>query len=223
MDMLTEARQRGLKGLAITDHGAAIHGSIPSCFFDRLHDPVPGIRLLKGIECNVLDEQGNIDFPFSQIGNADIVLLGLHHNLPAKKGREAYTQMLLAALRLNPFVDLITHPTDESFPLDLPRIADAARDAGMVLELNNSKLALGVVQPALAVELIGTCASRGCPLAVCSDAHALNEIGNDANVRPLLLEQNFPRELIVNRSAESAFAFVETRRRVKQSFAAKRE
>jgi hypothetical protein len=37
-------------------------------------------------------------------------------------------------------------------------------------------------------------------------------------VRPLLQKVGFPPDLIVNETAESAFAFVEERRMVKQEF-----
>ena len=75
IEMLTYAKSIGLKALAITDHGTAQNGHISSPFFDRLVDPVDGIRLLKGQECNVVNDQGGIDFPVRFLKFTDIVLL----------------------------------------------------------------------------------------------------------------------------------------------------
>ena len=44
LEMLEAARAKGMKGLAITDHGLSLGGRLNSIFFERLKDPVPGIR-----------------------------------------------------------------------------------------------------------------------------------------------------------------------------------
>jgi histidinol phosphatase-like PHP family hydrolase len=67
-------------------------------------------------------------------------------------------------------------------------------------------------------EFLDACKRAGCMIAVNSDAHALGEVGLDESVRPLLQKVGFPPSLIVNETAESAFAFVEERRKVKQDF-----
>ena len=61
IEILTAAKAAGLKGLAITDHGISVGGRTNSVFFERLHHPVPGIRLFKGVEANVLGHDGAID------------------------------------------------------------------------------------------------------------------------------------------------------------------
>jgi histidinol phosphatase-like PHP family hydrolase len=51
---------------------------------------------------------------------------------------------------------------------------------------------------------------------VTSDAHALDEIGRDDAVRPILERTGFPESLIVNRTARHAFGFIDRRRAVKR-------
>ena len=55
-----------------------------------------------------------------------------------------------------------------------------------------------------------------CPVIVSSDAHAINEIGQDGMIRPILKDLDFPQELILNRDPESVYAFIESRRKHKQ-------
>ena len=216
VEMLTRARDLGMQGLAITDHGPALKGRMPSTLFDRLFDPVEGIRLLKGMEGNLTGTPGEIDVPKRFLKYMDVVLLGIHPNIPYQLGKAAYTEMLVAAIRNNPCVDIITHPNDPMFPLDFDVLAATARDHGVVVELNNSKNLLNRTEPELTRQLIRACKQAGARMVVSSDAHALPEVGRDEAVRPLLAAENFPEELVMNSTAERAFAFVAERRKNKQ-------
>jgi putative hydrolase len=218
VEMLTEARNRGLAALAITDHGPILLGGTPSTFYDRLIDPVDGIRLLKGLECNIAGDDGEIDFPQKFLKYADIILLGLHPHLPAGKPKEHNTALLIRALEKNPFVDMVTHPEDVQYPVDFDKLAQYAKAHGVALECNNSKILNKRVAVELMVDLLDSCKHIGCRIAVNSDAHALKEVGCDESVRPLLTQVGFPEDLIVNRDVKSAFAFIEERRKVKLSF-----
>ncbi len=217
IEMLSRARDLGMPALAITDHGPSLGGRISTTFFDRLTDPVPGIRLLKGMECNLDGDRGGIDLPARLLPHCDVVLLGVHPNTPAGLSASAYTDLLVRALERNPAVDLVTHPNSAEYPLDFGRLAAAAARLGVALELNNSKTALQRVSDDATEELLAACKRERCSIAVCSDAHALNEVGDDSAVRPLLQRMSFPEDRIVNRSAESAFAWIESRRAAKRA------
>lgn len=216
VEMLTRARELDMAALAITDHGPAIGGRVSTTFFDRLIDPVPGIRLLKGMECNLDGDQGCIDLPVHLKPHCDVILLGIHPNTPAGLSAAAYTDMLIRALERNPAVDIVTHPNSSEYSLEFSRLAAAAARLGVALELNNSKTALQRVGNDVTEELLAACRRERCAIAVCSDAHALNEVGNDQAVRPLLQRMSFPEDLIVNRDTESALAWVESRRMLKR-------
>jgi putative hydrolase len=144
VEMLTRAKELGMDALAITDHGPTLGGRLGSPFFERLHDPVEGIRLLKGVESNLLDEKGAIDFPLRYLRWTDVVLLGIHHNTAGGLGAETYTDMLIAAIERSPFVDIVAHPNDRVYPVDFPRLAAAVKSLGAALELNNAKTLLGL-------------------------------------------------------------------------------
>jgi len=216
MEMLTGAKEKGLKGIAIADHGPALGGRVSSVFFDRLTQPLSGIRLLKGMECNVMLEPGKIDCPMQFLKWMDVVLLGLHLGEHCNQTRKACTDLLIRALEDNPYVDIVTHPNSTMFPVDYERLAVAAAKQGMALELNNSKSELRQISAEETEQLVKACMNVGCRIAVDSDAHVLPEIGRDHAVLPFLERARFPEELIVNRKAETAFAFVEERRDRKQ-------
>ncbi len=212
VEILREAKRLGMKAVAITDHGPALHGRISSPFFDRLHAPVEGVRLLKGMECNCGKNPGEIDLPYEYTRHMDIVLLGLHPNIPRELSARDYTQYLVKAIEANAAVDIITHPNDVAYPVMFEPLAETARDSGVALEINNSKTLLGRIGDAVTRELIRVCKRVGCRMALCSDTHALEELGRDDAVRPLLAAEEFPSSLLVNDSEQKAYAFIEERR-----------
>jgi|WetSurMetagenome_2_1015567.scaffolds.fasta_scaffold02725_7 putative hydrolase len=218
VEMLSEAKARGLAALAITDHGSMLGGGPPTTFWDRLENPVDGIRMLKGMECNISSAEGAIDFPRAMLAYADVVLVGLHPHLPAGKPARHNTRLLLDALEKNPFVDIVTHSEDVQYPVDFDALAAFAKEAGVALECNNSKILNKRVPPERMLSLLAACKRAGCRVAINSDAHALGEVGLDDSVRPLVRAAGIGESLIVNRTAESAFSFVEERRKVKRAF-----
>ena len=212
LEMLNAAREKGLAGLAITDHGPALRGRHPSPVYERLKQPVPGIRFIKGIEANVTDADGTVDVPAWLLPMLDIVLLGLHVRFALPHGSDDWTDALIAAMRRNPWVDIITHPVDENFPMDLERLANEARELGIALELNNSKVLYRRAAPEAIARFLAICHDAGCKVAVCSDAHTVGEIGGDESVRPLLEASGIDESHVVNASAGTAFGFIAARR-----------
>jgi len=218
LELLEQAKAIGMKGFAVTDHGLTMGGRLNNPFFERFKSPCPDVKILKGVECNLLDEHGTIDVPRVFMPFIDIVLLGIHPNTEKNLGREKYTDMLVAAIHKNPCVDIITHPNDPHYPVDYRKLAHEAKSRGVALELNNSKILYARSEIGEAELLIKACLDEGCQIAVCSDTHAIHELGTDESVQPLLKAVNFPEELIVNRTEEAALEFIESRRKNKAEF-----
>ncbi len=216
IEMLNRARELGMSGLALTDHGRECGGRIPSTYFHRLTDPVPGIRMLNGIEANLRGLEGEIDVPPVALPYLDLVLLGIHGNTPSGLGGAVYTAALVSALEKNPCVDMLTHLYPSDYDVDLAQVVRAAKKQGVVVELNNSKMLLSKADPRAVRELVQICKAEGCRMAIGSDAHALNEVGLDEHARAVLQKETFPENLLGNHTAEQAYAFIEERRRNKR-------
>jgi putative hydrolase len=217
LELLARAKTLGMKGFAVTDHGQTLGGRLNNPFFERFRSPDPDIKVLKGVECNILDERGKIDAPRNFMNFIDVILLGIHPNTPRGLARDAYTGMLIAAMRKNPCIDIITHPNDPNYPVDCKRLAAEAKIHGIALELNNSKILYARTEAQSAVDLVEACRDAGCRMAVNSDTHAIHELGEDSSVRPVLASAGFPEELLVNRDEKSALEFIESRRKNKSA------
>lgn len=218
MEMLTAAKAKGLKALAITDHGKELGGKLNSVFYERLINPVEGIQLLKGVECNVLNDKGNIDYPHKFNKFIDIILLGIHPNIEIGRDKKQYTKMLIKSIKKNPYIDIITHPVSREYPLDLEALAKTAFKHDIILELNNSKLHLKRIDEKAIFDFLNICKKTGCKIAINSDAHVIDEIGRDDEARKIIKDCNFPGELIVNNNAKKAFDFLDERKKRREKF-----
>ncbi len=215
LEILERAKTLGMTAVAITDHGPSLSPRFSDPFFDRLRSPVQGIRLLKGMECNLVGEGGEIDLPQKYLKYLDVVLLGIHPNTKKGQGRDKYTDMLLRAVDRNPAVDILTHLNDANYLTHFETVIEAARDRGIAIELNNSKTLLNRIDPCVTRELVAAALEIGAKMVITSDMHAIEELGLDDSVKPYLEEVSFSKERVISESATSALAFIEERRPAK--------
>jgi DNA polymerase (family 10) len=181
--MAEEARRRGYKVLAITDHSESL-GVAGGLSVDEIQeqrreiDAVQrkmgdSIRLLQGAEVEIRAD-GSLDYPDEALAALDIVIASLHSGL--RQPREKVTERTLNAIR-NPHVDIIGHPTGRMIPdregadLDLEAVFAAAAESGVALEINAhpSRLDLEDVLARRAIEM-------GIPLSLNTDAHAAADL-----------------------------------------------
>jgi DNA polymerase (family X) len=177
------AMQGGLRTLAVTDHSAymGITGGLKAPDLPRQRAEIDGVRaklgsqltLLHGIEVDITSD-GPLALPDDALAQLDIVIASLHVSL--RQPRETVTARLLSAIR-NPNVDVIAHPSGRLLPdregadLDWDAVLEAARAAGIAMEINASpmRLDLNDVYARRAVEL-------GIPIMINTDAHSAPDL-----------------------------------------------
>ena len=137
---------------------------------DELNAKRTGIRVLKGIEVDIL-EQGGLDLDDDILQHADWVMASVHYgqNQPS----EQITRRILGAIE-NPHVTAISHPTGrminkrKPYEVDLEAVFDAAVKHGKFMELNANprRLDLNDVHCAAAKR-------HGIPIVISTDAHSI--------------------------------------------------
>ena len=199
------AADRGLALIALTDHGPKMPGGPHPYYFGNLAvipNTLFGVRVLKGIEANIMDLQGTLDLEDQRLAKLDIVLAGLHTFCSPSGSVEENTQMLVNAIK-NPWVDAIVHPGNPEYPVDFVAIVQAAVEFDVALEINNSSLTVsrkgslpfcdtiaGLAKQYRAKVLLGT------------DSHFATTIG-DFSAAAVLLEKNrIGPEQILNTSLQ---------------------
>lgn len=199
-DNVKAAIKMGLTELAISDHGPGHMGfgikrskyKEMRSVIDELNDKYPDIKIMLGLEANILDIDGNLDVDDHILELNDILLAGYHFgSKPTRLVRDMYMHYLnyrsgklkdLSKLReintvsiinaMNKYkIDLITHPGAKG-PVDIKRIGEAALKCGTALEINSSHGHLTVDELKIAMEV------KGLEFMISSDAHKADDIGN---------------------------------------------
>ena len=202
-EMIAQAKQLGLQGMAVTDHGIGTPDSPHEWHFSclpRLPDILPdGFWLLKGVEANAMDAQGTLDMPEKIRKNLDWVIVSLHTALMPSLTFEEATALWLRVAE-TPYVDMIGHSEQKEFYYDYDLVTKAFAKHNKVVEFNaNSPIARKGNEKNMR-ELAFFCKKNGAKVAVNSDAHSIYDLGNYENVLPILREVDFPEERVVNRS-----------------------
>lgn len=216
------AIEKGLKEIAICDHGPAhyLYGVRKSQLFkmreeiDRLNEEYKnkGIRILLGVEANVIGYDGTIDVDDDILNIIDILLLGYHYGvtpksfkdglfmyminplskiLPIYKYRiiEKNTEALIKAINKYP-VDIITHP-DSKVKLNIEKIGEVAFEKGVALEINSN-------HSQLSIENIKIALKTGVDFCINSDAHDPKNVGNVDDGIKRAKKANIPIDRIRN-------------------------
>ena len=102
-EIVEAAGEKGLKTIAITDHGLKMPGAPHWYHFTNLISlprVIQGVEVLRGVEANILDSEGNIDMPEAVISEyLDIVLAGFHDGTGyAGSTLEENTEAMVAAI-----------------------------------------------------------------------------------------------------------------------------
>lgn len=212
------AALNGLRMVATTDHGPAMPGGPHYYYFGnfRIIPPeIDGVRVLTGVEANILNHKGDIDLFPGYARRLDIVWAGLHTPCIRLGNREENTQAMLGALD-NPLVDGIVHPGNPDFLIDAAAVARRAAETNKLIEINNASLFIRPGSRENCILIAQEVASQGGMVVVNSDAHYASDVGNFAAAIEMLDSVGFPQENILNTSVAAVWEFVSRRRKERQ-------
>lgn len=176
-ELVDEARKRGYKYIAITDHskglGVARGMSIEKLLeqnkkIEAVNKRLKNFFLLSGVEMDIRSD-GTMDYPDEVLKKLDIVVASIHSGF--RQSKEQLTKRLVSAMK-NPFVSIIAHPTGrligerDAYDVDIDEVLRTARDTGAAIEVNAYPLRLD-----LSDIYIRKAKGMGIPLAISTDAH----------------------------------------------------
>lgn len=199
------ASEKGLKTIAITDHGLKMPGAPHWYHFTNLISlprVMQGVEVLRGVEANILDSEGNIDMPEAVISEyLDIVLAGFHDGTGyAGTTMEENTEAMVAAIK-NPHVHVITHPGNPKFPVDLETVVRAAKDCNKALELNNSSFTVRPGSFPVCSQIAKLAKKYNILVSINSDAHICYNVGENAKAVALASKEGIRKSQIINSSS----------------------
>jgi putative hydrolase len=211
-ELAQAAAAKGLRGLALTDHGPALPGGphrYHFCAMRFIPRSIAGVRIFRGVEANILNQEGGLDLDQGVLGDLDFVLAGLHEGCGfCGRGIDMNTQAVLAAME-NPRVKCISHPGNPVFPLHYQEIVQGALRTGTALEINNSSLGLSRKgSSGNCMQIARLCAASGAQVLVGSDAHISQGVGVFDDALKLIAGAGIAEEQVLNASWERLLAFL---------------
>ncbi|HWT82330.1 MAG TPA: PHP domain-containing protein, partial [Candidatus Methylomirabilis sp.] len=176
------ARAKGYQYMAVTDHSksSTVAGGMKDeqvlqmiVEVRALNAQSKGFRVLAGCEVDIRGD-GSLDFPDEILRQLDLVLVSVHSRF--KMNREEMTARIVRAVQ-HPLVHLLGHPTGRligergAYEVDMHAVLDAARGAGIAVEINASpsRLDLNDLHARRAKDL-------GIPIAINTDAHTIGQL-----------------------------------------------
>ncbi|MDR3258923.1 MAG: phosphatase [Fusobacteriaceae bacterium] len=214
---IARAIEKKMEVIAITNHGPALPDS-PHWWNLKNMAVIPrtveNLNILRGVEANIVDEAGNIDLNNSIYKVMDIIMAGFHRveNYKDIDNQGKNTNVLINLMKMQ-YVDIITHPGNPQYPIDIEKIVSIAKEYNIALEINNASFYLTRRGSAPnCEEIVRLCKKNGNIISLGSDAHISYEIGNFSYVEEILEKYDFPKDKILNSSKEILFKFLKERK-----------
>lgn len=212
-EMIAAANERHLELLGITEHAPKMPGTCSEMYFLNLK-VMPrekyGVKVLFGTELNIMDFDGTVDLPDHVLQRLDYAIASLHLPCYQSGTKEENTKAYLNAMK-NPYVKIIGHPDDGRYPVDFDALAKAAKEHGVLLEVNGSSLQPECLRENSREnyrEMLRYCVKYDTPVIVDSDAHVDVHVGRHGAALKLLEELNFPERLVINTDAEKLKQYI---------------
>lgn len=206
-EYLRQAVKIGLEAIAITDHGPAMPGAPHFYHFANMRmipREINGIRILRGVEANIINANGEIDLSEADIkwGELDIIMAAMHPRTGYEdQGMAKNTEVLLKAME-NPYVNVIAHPGNPRYPIRIKEVVAAAKEKKVLLEINNSS---GFSRPGSyekCLEVAREVKRIGWKVTLGTDSHISTMLGDFSYAEKLIAEAGLTEDNIVNTSWE---------------------
>ena len=220
LENATVAKAKGLKEIAITDHGfnhilfGLKRKKLPDLRAEIIEaEKLTGVKVLLGMESNLISLDGSTDMKKTDLSDFDIYLCGIHEvlwfksfsdmyniffkNYSAYKfGRKPSDKVIANTTKayINAIksnpIDILTHINYKCY-CNLQEVAKCCADYGTYIEINTKKRHVSA-------EELNLMASTGVRFVIDSDAHSADSVGDTKIAEEILAEAEVPLEQIDN-------------------------
>lgn len=215
MEIAQAAKNRELKMIAITDHGPAMPGGPHLYHFGNLKvlpEELCGVKIIKGVEANVVDHEGNLDMPERYLKELDWILAGFHPICYPGGTLEENTRAMCRAIE-NPMVDAIAHPGNPMFPMNKEKVVKTAKRFSKIIEINNSSLTYsreGSEENCQDIAMLAARYKTG--VVVGSDAHFAGHVGDLEEAGKIIERAGIKKDQVINTSTWKIERYMKDRR-----------
>ncbi|WP_373959758.1 phosphatase [Vibrio gigantis] len=211
------AKQNGLAMFCTTDHSESMPGAPHYWFFSNqrvLPRFIEGVAIIRGVESNIMNTQGEIDIHPSVDKNLDWVIASFHEPVFRPSDSAAHTEALLNVIK-GGRVDALGHLGNPNFDFDFEAVIQCAVEHNVAIEINNTTLKgnsrVGSVDRCYEIARIAK--AKGAFITSGSDAHFCNDVGGLDLVAALLDEVGIDSNKVITHSPKQFLSFLALRGR----------
>lgn len=211
------AKENGLKMFCTTDHAESMPGAPHYWFFANqriLPRFLEGVAVMRGVESNILNRQGEVDIHPSVDAHLDWVIASFHEPVFTPADKSAHTKALINVIKSGR-ADALGHLGNPHFDFDFEAVIGTAAEYNVAIEINNSTLKghsrVGSVDRCY--DIAETAKRAGAFLTTGSDAHFCQDVGNLLLAEKLLDEVGVNPERVITHTTGQFLDFLQLRGR----------
>lgn len=218
MENAKAASEKGIKVLGTTEHGCTMPNAPHIWYFNNykvLPREMYGVKMLYGVEANIIDYEGNLDMDDDTLGKLDIVIGSIHDEVYKVGNAEENTAAFINVIKSGK-VDIIGHLGNPTVPVNFEEVIKCAKENNVLIEINNSSFTtsrIGSIGNCTKIAKI--CKKYGNTIIINSDAHFCTKIGEFTEAITMLESIDFPEKYIINSNPDMLLVLLKEKGRLK--------
>ncbi|MCW8329012.1 phosphatase [Photobacterium sp. SDRW27] len=208
------AADNGLSLFCVTDHAPTMPGAPHFWHFANqrvLPRFLHGVGIVRGVEANILNTEGEIDLDPRIVQSLDWVIASFHEPVFSPGSTGLHTEALLNVIQSGA-AHALGHLGNPNFDFDFESVITAAARHNVLIEINNSSLCGSRKGSESRCEDIAAFAKEvGARITTGSDAHFAHDVGNFRHASQLLAKVDFPIQQVVTHHPRCFLDFLQER------------
>lgn len=216
LEYINRAKELGMDVIGFSDHGPNLpRSNVNSSYLGtstRIPKFIDGVRVLKGVEANIVDSDEFIDIEPRVINKLDYVMANLHLNAGYdNQGKEKNTHVIINALKSGK-IKILTHPFfTGKFDIDMGKVCEVACQNNVLLEVDCDYLKERNLKDDTISNLkimISIAKRYNKKIIVNSDAHNIWDLADDSSLDKYKQEIGLTDDMIINNYPDELAEFL---------------
>lgn len=211
------AKQNGLVMFCMTDHAETMPGA-PHYWFFANQRVIPrfleGVAVLRGIESNILNVDGEVDIHPTLDDKLDWVIASFHEAVFKPASKVEHTQALINVIQ-GGRIDALGHLGNPNYDFDFEKVIACAAEHNVAIEINNSTLKghsrIGSVERCYQIAEIAK--AHNAWITTGSDAHFCQDVGVLTKAEELLDKVGVDPAQVITHTSSQFLHFLKLRGR----------
>lgn len=205
LEYINQAKVLKMKMIGFSDHGSSMDGVAVNEWYFQVIKRIPafvgGVRILKGIEANIINKKGGLDIDDKIIAeDLDFIIANLHEKTKYRDlGIKGNTESVVNAIKSGK-INILSHPFSIFYKVDTDVVYEEACLHNVLLELNLFRLKKAMKTGSLleVKKMIQVVRKYKKKIIVNSDAHNIWEMGDDSILEKAKNKIGLTKDLIIN-------------------------